>query len=319
MREETIEVVVQRRQEQGHGTVVLDLVSADGRELPSFEAGAHIDLYLDNGLVRQYSLASHPGDRSRYRLGILRDPQSRGGSIAVHERLLQGTGLRVGMPRNHFPLQMKAAYTVLVGGGIGITPMIAMAHALDDAGKCFELHYCARSRASCAFLDELTSGSFRERVHLHFDDEGPEQGFNLKAVVGASGPDMHLYVCGPAGFMDWVIGEAGQLGLPASNIHKEYFRAESDTRGRAFEVVARKSGKKVRVADGVSIVEALATVGVKVQVSCEQGICGTCLCGVLEGVPDHRDSFLTEEEKADNDRMLLCCSRAQSDTLVLNI
>lgn len=319
MHEETIKVVVRRREEQGHGVVVLELVSADGRELPSFEAGAHIDLYLGNGLVRQYSLASRPGDRSLYRLGILRSPQSRGGSIAVHERLQPGTELLVGRPRNHFPLQMTAEHTVLIGGGIGITPIIAMAHALEEAGKSFELHYCARSRAACAFLDELTNGSFRERVHLHFDDGAPEQRLDLQTVVGASGLNTHLYVCGPSGFMDWVIGATGQLGLPPSHIHKEYFQAETDLRGAAFEVVAKKSGKTVKVDEGVTIVDALATVGVKVQVSCEQGVCGTCVCRVLDGVPDHRDTFLTEEEKADNDCMLLCCSRAKSDRLILDI
>lgn len=319
MREETIKVVVRRREEQGHGVVVLELVSADGRELPSFDAGAHIDLHLGNGLVRQYSLAGHPGEGSLYRLGILRSPQSRGGSIAAHEQLHEGAELFVSRPRNHFPLDMTAGHTVLVGGGIGITPIIAMAHALEQAGKSFELHYCARSRAACAFLDELVTASFGDRVHLHFDDEVAGQALDLQAVLGASGLDAHLYVCGPSGFMDWVIGEAGRLGLPAANIHKEYFGVEADTRGGAFDVVASRSGRTVHVGADVTIVDALASVGIKVPVSCEQGVCGTCMCRVLDGVPDHRDAFLTEEEKRDNDCMLLCCSRASSGTLVLDI
>ena len=185
-----------------------------------------------------------------------------------------------------------------MGGGKGITPMIAMAHALEDVGKPFELHYCARSRAACAFVDELTNGSFRERVHLHFDDGTPEQRLELRPVVGASGPGTHLYVRGPSGFMDWAIGEAGLLCLPASNMDKEQLRAEADTRGAAFEVVAKKSAKKVGVGEGVTSVDALATVGVKVQRSCEQGVCGTCLRDVLDGVPEHRDAFLTENAKS---------------------
>lgn len=319
MSEETIKVVVRRREEQGHGVLVLDLVSAEGGELPPFDAGAHVDLHLGDGLVRQYSLAGKPGDLSTYRLGILKDPKSRGGSIAAHERLQEGTEIRIGVPRNHFPLALDARRTVLVGGGIGVTPMIAMAHALFDAGKAFELHYCGRTRSSCAFLDELTAGAFADRVHPHFDDEATEQRLDLDAVLGKAEPGTHVYVCGPSGFMDWVIGEARRLGLPEAQIHKEYFQIETDSSGGAFDVVAKKSGKTVRVEEGKSIVEALAGVGIKVQVSCEQGVCGTCLCNVLDGVPDHRDIFLTEEERADNDQILLCCSRARSDTLVLDI
>jgi vanillate O-demethylase ferredoxin subunit len=319
MSEETIKVVVQRRQEQGHGVLVLDMVSADGRELPPFEAGAHVDLHLGEGLVRQYSLAGNPGERTVYRLGILKDPNSRGGSVAAHERLQEGTEVRIGVPRNHFPLAMEAERSVLIGGGIGITPMIAMAHALFDAGKAFELHYCGRNRAACAFLDELVAGPFADCLHPHFDDGAAEQRLDLAAALGAVAPGTHLYVCGPTGFMDWVIAEAGRLGFPPAQIHKEYFQVEADTSGDAFDVVAKRSGKTVRVAEGQSIVEALATVGIKVTMSCEQGVCGTCLCNVLEGVPDHRDVFLTDEEKADNDQILLCCSRAKSDTLVLDI
>jgi vanillate O-demethylase ferredoxin subunit len=319
MSEETIKVVVQRRQEQGHGVLVLDMVSVDGRELPPFEAGAHVDLHLGEGLVRQYSLAGNPGERTVYRLGILKDPNSRGGSTAAHERLQEGTEVRIGVPRNHFPLAMEAERSVLIGGGIGITPMIAMAHALFDAGKAFELHYCGRNRAACAFLDELVAGPFADCLHPHFDDGAAEQRLDLAAALGAVAPGTHLYVCGPTGFMDWVIAEAGRLGFPPAQIHKEYFQVEADTSGDAFDVVAKRSGKTVRVAEGQSIVEALATVGIKVTMSCEQGVCGTCLCNVLDGVPDHRDVFLTDEEKADNDQILLCCSRAKSDTLVLDI
>jgi vanillate O-demethylase ferredoxin subunit len=319
MSEETIKVVVQRRQEQGHGVLVLDMVSADGRELPPFEAGAHVDLHLGEGVVRQYSLAGNPGERTVYRLGILKDPNSRGGSVAAHARLQEGTEVRIGVPRNHFPLAMEAERSVLIGGGIGITPMIAMAHALFDAGKAFALHYCGRTRSACAFLDELAAGPFADRLHPHFDDGAAAQRLDLAAALGAVTPGTHVYVCGPTGFMDWVIAEAGRLGFPSAQIHKEYFQVEADTRGGAFDVVAKRSGRTVRVAEGQSIVDALATVGIKVAMSCEQGVCGTCLCNVLDGVPDHRDVFLTDEEKADNDQILLCCSRARSDTLVLDI
>lgn len=319
MTEETIKVVVQRRQEQGNRVLVLDLVNAAGGELPPFEAGAHVDLHLGDGLVRQYSLAGDPGERATYRLGILKDPNSRGGSVAAHALLQEGSQIRIGAPRNHFPLQMAAQRTVLVGGGIGITPMIAMAHALHSAGKDFELYYCGRSRAACAFLDELLAGPFGARVHPHFGDEAGAQRLDLAAALGQGVPGTHVYVCGPAGFMDWVTGESAALGFAPEQIHQEYFQVDTDASGAAFDVIAKRSGKTVRVEEGKSIVDALATVGIKVNVSCEQGVCGTCLCNVLEGVPDHRDVFLTDEEKADNDQILLCCSRAKSDTLVLDI
>lgn len=319
MSEETIRVKVSRRQEQGQGVVVLDLSVTEGADLPSFSAGAHVDVHLADGLVRQYSLAGDPGERSYYRLGILKDPNSRGGSIAAHAHLQEGTEVTISVPRNYFPLEMSASHSILAGGGIGITPMIAMAHALHAAGKSFELHYCARSRASAAFLQELEGSAFAAHVHLHFDDEAAAQRLDLPAVIAAAAPGSHLYVCGPAGFMDSVIGEAGRLGLAAHQIHKEYFQIKTDSGGQAFDVVAQKSGQRVRVQDGQSIVDALAGVGIKITVSCEQGVCGTCLCNVVEGIPDHRDVYLTEEEKADNDQILLCCSRSKSDTLVLDL
>ena len=319
MSEDTIKVVVQRREEQGQGVLVLDLVAADGQALPAFEAGAHVDLHLGDGLVRQYSLCSDPADRGTYRLGILKDPKSRGGSLAAHAALHPGSEVRISPPRNHFPLVMGAPRTVLVGGGIGITPMIAMAHALHAAGNPFELHYCGRKESACAFLGDLREGAFASVVHTHFDDGDAGQRLDLVKVLGKPQAGTHLYVCGPKGFMDWAIGEAEDLGFPAGQIHREYFQLETDHAGSAFEIVARKSGKTVKVGETESMVDALASIGIKVKVSCEQGICGTCLCGVLEGTPDHRDAFLTEEERADNDQILLCCSRAKSDVLVLDI
>lgn len=320
MSEETLRVVVRRSESQGQGVLVLDLAAADGGELPPFEAGAHVDLHLGEGLVRQYSLCGDPADRRVYRLGILRDPKSRGGSIAAHERLTEGTVVDIGVPRNLFPLEAGARRSILVGGGIGVTPMIAMAHALAAGGAPFELHYCGRSRSSCAFLGELAAAPFSAQVHTHFDDGAVEQRLNLVEVLTGADAGTHLYVCGPSGFMDWVIAEAGRLGLPTGQIHKEYFQVEPPAgASKAFDVALKKSGKTVHVAENQSIVEALAGVGIKIKVSCEQGVCGTCLCNVLDGTPDHRDVFLTDEEKADNDQILLCCSRALSDTLVLDL
>lgn len=316
----THEVVVHRRDLQAGAVVVLELHSADGSVLPAFEAGAHIDLHLAPDLVRQYSLCGNPAETGHYRLGVLRDPASRGGSLAVFDRLTEGTRLTIGAPRNHFPLAAGAQHSVLVGGGIGITPMIAMAHALTAAGKSFALHYCARSASSAAFLHELAGAPFAGKVHLHFDDVGAAAQLDLPSILAAAGcSGTHLYVCGPSGFMDWVIATGEKSGLPAGQIHREYFNAEVDTSGAGFEVVAAATGKSVRVAEGQSIVSALASIGIQVDVSCEEGVCGTCVCTVLEGECDHRDVYLTAEEKAENDQIMTCCSRAKSARLVLDV
>jgi len=320
MSTDTLQVVVRRREIQGGAVVVLDLHSADGSALPAFEAGAHIDLHLADDLVRQYSLCGDPADATRYRLGVLRDPASRGGSLAVFDRLQEGTALTIGVPRNHFPLAPDAQHSVLVGGGIGITPMIAMAHALTAAGRSFELHYCARSAAGSAFVEELSAAPFADKVTLHFDDAGEASKLHLATILAAAGTaGTHLYTCGPSGFMDWVIATGEKAGLPSDSIHREYFNADIDTSGAGFEVEARASGKTVRVAEGQSIVAALKSIGIKVEVSCEEGVCGTCVCTVLEGDCDHRDVYLTDEEKADNDQIMTCCSRAKSTRLVLDI
>ena len=319
MNEELLNVVVRKREMQGADVVVLDLGAADGAALPAFEAGAHVDIHIAPGLVRQYSLCSDPADVSQYRLGVLKDPASRGGSVGVHDSLHEGREVQISVPRNLFPLQADARRSVLLGGGIGITPMIAMAHALHRQGAAFELHYCGRSRSRSAFLDELARAPFAAEVFTHFDDEGDDQRLDLAAVLGSGTPGTHMYTCGPSGFMDWVIAGARQQGYAEDHIHKEYFQVEVDASGAAFEVVAARSDKTVQVAAGQTIVAALASVGIKVDVSCEQGVCGTCLCDVLEGDPDHRDVYLTEEEKQTNEQIVLCCSRARGKRLVLDI
>lgn len=319
MNEQLLNVVVRKREIQGADVVVLDLGRADGAALPAFEAGAHVDIHVAPGLVRQYSLCSDPADATVYRLGVLKDPASRGGSASVHDTLLEGHEVQISTPRNLFPLAADARRSILLGGGIGITPMIAMAHALHQQGAEFELHYCGRSRSRSAFLEALASAPFAARVVTHFDDEEAAQRLNLVAVLGSGTPGTHLYTCGPSGFMDWVIDGARQQGYSEAHIHKEYFQVEVDASGAGFEVVAARSNKTVQVAEGQSILDALAQVGIKIDISCEQGVCGTCMCEVLEGEPDHRDVYLTDEEKAANDQILVCCSRAKSNKLVLDI
>lgn len=310
---------VHKRELQGGNVAVLELVEPQGRPLPAFSAGAHVDVHLAPGLVRQYSLCGDPADLSHYRLGVLRDPGSRGGSLAVHEQFQEGCEVTIGTPRNLFPLAATARRSILIGGGIGITPMLAMAHQLHAQGQPFELHYCGRSRKQSAFVGELEQAAFAACVKTHFDDEHAGQKLDLASVLGRGQAGVHVYTCGPGGFMDWVISHAQAAGFTAEHIHREYFQATAELTGNAFDVVARRSGKRVRVTPGQSIAQALINAGVKLQVACEQGMCGTCLCTVLEGQPDHRDVYLTDEEKGDNQQILTCCSRALSATLVLDI
>jgi vanillate O-demethylase ferredoxin subunit len=313
----TIDVVVRRREDQAGGAIaVLDLARRDGAPLPAWTAGAHLDLRIGPDLIRPYSLCGVPGETGHYRLGILNDPASRGGSKTVHATFAEGLETTISAPRNHFPLTLDAKHSVLVGGGIGITPMIAMAHALKAAEASFELHYCARSRASAAFLDELASAFPAETV-LHFDDEAEGQRFTPDRVLADI--ERHVYVCGPSGFMDWVIDRAKAMGLPKDHIHFEYFNAQVDTHGAAFDVVAAQSGVTVTVGPDETILDALGKAGIKIPKSCQQGVCGTCLCDVLEGEPDHKDKFLNDDERADNDQIITCCSRAKSPRLVLDV
>lgn len=326
MTPELLDVVVRQPALQGQSVAVFQLEDAQGRPLPAFSAGAHIDLHLPGGLVRPYSLCGDPADTRRYRLGVLKDPASRGGSLAVHQQLLaEGARLRIGAPRNHFPLAEDAPFSVLVGGGIGITPMLAMAWRLHALGRPFALHYAARSRAQAAFLDELAGAPWADRVQLHFDDEAehdPAQRLQPRALLAAAPAGSHLYVCGPSGFMDWVLDEAEAAGLAPGQRHREYFSAPATAPqggDQPVELVARRSGKTVVAAAGESLRAALERVGIRVQVSCEQGVCGTCACTVLEGEPEHRDAYLTDEERAANDQVLLCCSRARTPRLVLDL
>jgi vanillate O-demethylase ferredoxin subunit len=315
-----IDVVVKKRELQGNGRVaVLDLAAVDGSPLPAFTAGAYVDLHITPSLARQYSLCGDPADTRVYRLGILRKALAdggRGGSLAAHEQLREGVATRISAPRNLFPLAADARRSLLIGGGIGITPMLAMAHALHTLGQDFEVHYCAHSRSDCAFVEELRQAAFHDRVRFHFSDETR---ILLPEVLGHGEPGLHLYVCGPVGFMNQVLETAHARGYADDHLHRECFQAEVDNQGECFTVVAAKSGKTVEVKPGQSILDALTAVGVKVQKSCEKGICGACQCTVLEGEPDHRDVYLTDEEKADNDLILVCCSRAKSRQLVLDI
>jgi ferredoxin-NADP reductase len=318
MNNELIDVVIKSRTEQGAGIAVIELVSANGDPLPVFSAGAHIDVHVGDDFIRQYSLCNDPASSALYRIGILNDPNSRGGSVKIHGEFTEQKNIKISAPRNHFPLNHDAQKSILAGGGIGITPMLAMAYELLRDGKEFELHYCTRTQGAGAFEQELVA-SFGDRVAFHYDDLDKSQLFSPQSTFSPVDKGTHIYVCGPTGFMDWVISSAKEMGYPAGQVHFEYFSADVDTSGESFEVYCQQSDITVTVGNDDTIAKALRKAGIKVNMSCEEGVCGTCITDVLEGEPDHRDHFLTDEEKGDNDQMALCCSRAKCQRLVIDI
>ncbi|MBS0440423.1 MAG: oxidoreductase [Proteobacteria bacterium] len=316
-----LSVRVARKSIEAEDICSLELVSADGAPLPAFAAGSHVDVQLPGGPTRQYSLCNDPAETHRYLIAVLRDPRSRGGSAAVHERVNVGDTLVISAPKNHFALAHDASSHLLLAGGIGVTPLLCMAERLAHAGADFEMHYCTRSPARTAFRQRIAASAFAARVAFHFDDGEAAQKLDIAALLAAPRAGRHLYVCGPKGFMDAVLGSARAQGWPQAQIHYEFFGADAAPAAGdgGFEVMLASSGRVIKVAPDRSVVQALAEAGVSVATSCEQGVCGTCLTRVIEGEPDHRDLYLTPQEQAANDQFLPCCSRAKSARLVLDL
>ncbi len=301
-----------------------ELVAADDQPLPAFTPGAHIDVHVPGGPVRQYSLCNGPDDTHCYRIAVLKEAASRGGSVGMHA-LEVGASLEISAPKNHFALAPDARRSLLFAGGIGITPLLCMAQWLGATGADFTLHYATRTAARTAFAERLRRAPYAQRVHLHHDEGPGAQRLDLIATIGAPAAGTHLYVCGPAGFMDAVLSAARALGWPEDRLHREYFGAPPSAAGAAtaaaggFEVQVASTGALIHVAPDQTVVAALAAAGIGVPVSCEQGVCGTCLTRVIDGTPDHRDLFLTDEERRRNDRFTPCCSRAATPRLVLDL
>ena len=316
-----LQVLVNRKSIVADGICSFELCLANGELLPAFTAGAHVDVHLPSGVVRQYSLCNAPQERHRYLIGVLKDPSSRGGSQAMHESVEQGQTLHISEPRNLFPLAGEGARHLLIAGGIGITPMLAMAHELQRQGADFELHYCFRSPDRAAFLDELTRAAFADRVVLHDDSSAVPSALDARALLQAPEPGRHIYVCGPGGFMDYILGCAEAAGWPQAQVHREFFAAApvDHSADQAFEVQLARSGKVFQIPADRSVFEVLDEAGIGIETSCEQGVCGACITRVLQGIPDHRDQFMTDAEHAGNDQFTPCCSRAKTPCLVLDL
>ncbi|TBU96407.1 PDR/VanB family oxidoreductase [Phytopseudomonas dryadis] len=299
------------------GIISVELRPQGDAAFPSFAPGAHIDLHLGNGLVRSYSLLNSPADSGRYVVGILRDRNSRGGSAYVHQNLRVGMPVPISPPRNLFQLDESAGHTVLVAGGIGITPIHCMLNRLRELGKSVELLYCARTRKEAAFVEELAASG--AKVHLYFDDEqgGP---IDLRAFLAERPASAHFYCCGPTPMIDAFENHCESLGH--ANVHVERFaaapQAPSAPQG-SYEVQLARSGQNIEVPSGKSLLDALLESGIEVDCSCREGVCGACETRVLEGEPDHRDGVLTKAEKAANKTMMVCVSGCKGSRLVLDL
>lgn len=298
--------------------VALEIEPADGATFPTWEPGAHVDLHLREGLVRQYSLTGR-AEPGRYRLAVQLEPDSTGGSRLVHARLQPGAAITLSRPRNHFALDETAESTVLFSAGIGLTPILAMAWRLHDQGRPFAWHLSARGHDTLAWRDEIDLWPFRASIRLHFSLDGPSGRLDADRAMAELPPQAHIYICGPRTYMDALSSAATRAGLAPHRIHLEHFGAEIDVGGDPFTVVAARSGRRIAVAADESILTALGRAGIAIPTSCQNGVCGTCLTGVLEGRPDHRDLVLTDAEKAEGSRIAVCCSRSRSATLVLDL
>jgi len=315
-KERLLDVIITAREMVAMDIVSLSLRSSSDTPLPTATAGAHIDVHIQDGLVRQYSLTGAMSPT--YQIAVLKESNSRGGSIAVHEQFQVGTSLKISKPRNHFALIKSSAHTVLCSGGIGLTPILAMAWELYENRKSFEWHLSARSKERIAFGETLEQLPFLENVTVHLDDK-PDNAANLETSIKQLPSDSHIYMCGPKGYMDFISTNALNAGFQETQIHTEYFGAEIDVNGEAFEVYAARSELTIEVSPEETILSALKRVGIPVATSCENGVCGSCLTGVLDGKPEHRDLVLTDTEKAMNNRVAVCCSRSQSKRLVLDL
>ena len=297
-----------------------ELVAPAGGNLFPFTAGSHVDLHLSNGMIRSYSLVNDQSERSRYVIAVNKDASSRGGSGYIHETLRAGDLITISHPKNNFVLQESANHSVLIAGGIGITPLLSMIRRLGALGYSWELHYATRTRSAAAFLEELSN--FRSEaaaeLHLHFDQEHSGRMLDLPAIVKDAPPDAHLYCCGPVAMLEAF--EAATADRPAERVHVEYFKArEKPASEGGFEVRLARSNRTITVEPGKTILNALLEAGITVNYSCSEGVCGTCETRVIEGLPDHRDLFLGKEEQATNKTMMICCSGSKSSTLVLDL
>ncbi len=302
------------------GVRILDLRRTDGSMLPPFTAGAHIDLHIGPDLVRQYSLLNDPQERHRYVVAIALEPESRGGSRHVHEAVNTGDTLMIGAPRCHFNLVEDASHSVLIAGGIGITPIWCMAQRLHHLGRSFDLHYVVRERSSAPLLEHVEGMAISEmtRIATYFSRDPGGGRPDVDAIIRNAPVGSHVYCCGPGGLLDAF--KAASSHLPPDTVHYEQFTAVAPIADEGgFTIELARTGRKIEVAPGQTILDAIRAAGLKTTSSCREGICGSCETIVLSGTPDHRDAVLTDAERDKGDVMMICCSGSLSPLLRLDL
>ena len=316
---EKVTLLVKDVIEETSSIKVFELVAVDDSELPLVKAGSHIMCHLDNGLVRQYSLINEGGKANSYKIAVLKDPNSRGGSRYMHEKIKKGCSVVVSGPKNDFSLILGAEKSVLIGGGIGITPMFSMAKTLHAERNDFELHYCAKYSESAAFVEELRTCDFADKVSFYFSQTNNPNRLNVTELLSAIEPGKHVMCCGPENLMDAV--QAATAHWPRGSVHFEKFKvgAVGVREDKPFKLRLAKSGKVFHVPSEKTAIEVLAENHYDVDMVCGEGVCGACLVNVLDGDIEHRDHVLTDDEKSDNDVMTVCCSRAKSASLTLDL
>lgn len=306
---------------EAEGIISLYLRAADGTPLPPADPGGHIDLFLPNGISRSYSLSNMPQDSGIYRLTVARDVNSRGGSQYLHDSIRVGDTIEISAQHNNFELVEDAPQSVFIAGGIGITPFIPMMARLNECGRSWLLHYSARTRQRAALLDDISQleQAGEGEVRLNFDEEPGGKILDLAAILSSLADGSHVYCCGPEPMLNAFRAGADKVGLDDQQVHFEYFKGDVDkAEGGGFTVVCRQSNVTVQVEPGDTILESLASAGVDLPSSCEQGICGACETRVLEGEPDHRDLILSQKEQDANNKMFICCSGSKSASLILD-
>lgn len=317
----TLNALVKAIRLEASDIISLELLPANHEEaFPAFEAGSHIDLHLPNGIVRSYSLLNDSEEVNRYIVAILKDKNSRGGSKWIHENIRVGMALPISAPRNNFPLRPTNIKTVLLAGGIGITPMLSMLRQLSKEHAEVDLIYCARSKEQAAFLAEIqTFLNNRVRLITHFDNEVGGVPPDLIQLLGGNPKDTNLYCCGPGPMINAFEQACEKLGY--ANVYVERFAAEKTIPllGEGYSVELKKSNRVIQVMPGQSLLDALLDAGLTPDHSCRDGICGACETKVLCGEVDHHDSILTKDERAANKTMMICVSHGKGDLLTLDL
>jgi tetrachlorobenzoquinone reductase len=312
-----MELLVTKAWDDGRDVRCFELRAPDGADLPPFTAGAHIDLALGEGLIRQYSLLNAPSEHDRYVIAVARAEASRGGSIWLHDHLKSGDRIEVAAPRSHFVLREDAAHSVLFAGGIGITPIWCMIQRLQALGKSWELHYAARDRDGATLLADI-EGLGHDAATFYFTRAPGGARMDMDAIVDAASEGTHFYCCGPGGMLDSF--RTACAWTPPDRVHFEQFTAAQPvaTDG-GFVVELAKTKREVQIEPGETILDALNRAGLRTVSSCREGVCGSCETAVLAGTPDHRDAVLTDAERAEGKTMMICCSGSLSKRLILDL